>query len=171
MKTKIAWFVLFCAVVSLSGASASAQTPPRLVRFSGVVRDAQGQTRTGAAALTFSIYTDAEGGAALWSEIQNVTLDAEGRYAVVLGASRADGLPLDLFVSAEARWLGVKVGDGAEAARVLLVSVPYALKAADAETIGGKPLSAFVLAGETTGTGADGLNYVNTKVLSQALAG
>jgi hypothetical protein len=38
----------------------------------------------------------------------------------------------------------------------LLVSVPYALKAADAETVGGKPVSAFVLAGNTTGTGADG---------------
>jgi hypothetical protein len=34
----------------------------------------------------------------------------------------------------------------AEQPRVLLVSVPYALKAADAETLGGKPLSAFVLA-------------------------
>ena len=31
--------------------------------------------------------------------------------------------------------------------RVALISVPYALKAADADTIVGKPLSAFVLAG------------------------
>src|ERR1041385_3247005 len=36
--------------------------------------------------------------------------------------------------------------DAAEQPRVLLVSVPYALKAADAETLSGKPLSAFVLA-------------------------
>jgi hypothetical protein len=33
-----------------------------------------------------------------------------------------------------------------EQPRVLLVSVPYAMKAGDAETLGGKPLSAFVLA-------------------------
>ncbi len=33
-----------------------------------------------------------------------------------------------------------------EQPRVLLVAVPYALKAADADTIGGKPASAFVLA-------------------------
>ena len=32
-----------------------------------------------------------------------------------------------------------------EQPRVLLVSAPYALKAADAETLGGKPLSAFQL--------------------------
>src|SRR2546426_835453 len=34
---------------------------------------------------------------------------------------------------------------GDEEQRALLVAVPYALKAADAETLGGKPLSAFVL--------------------------
>jgi hypothetical protein len=59
----------------------------------------------------------------------------------------------------------------AEQPRVLLVSVPYALKAADAETVGGKPLSAFVLTGTTTGTGADGLTYVDTRVLKQGLSG
>src|SRR3990170_1578308 len=52
-----------------------------------------------------------------------------------------------------------------EQPRILLVSVPYALKAADAETLGGKPASAFVLArsdpsrdrkGEGTATSPDG---------------
>src|SRR4029077_12206102 len=37
--------------------------------------------------------------------------------------------------------------------RVLLVSVPYALKAADADTLGGKPLSSFVLANPVSGGG------------------
>jgi hypothetical protein len=58
-----------------------------------------------------------------------------------------------------------------ELPRVLLTSVPYALKASDAETIAGRPLSTFVLAGETTGVGADGLTYVNPKTLSGALTG
>ena len=55
----------------------------------------------------------------------------------------------DLFNSGEARWLGVQVDRQAEQPRVLLVSAPYALKAADAETIGGLPPSAFVLAAPT----------------------
>jgi hypothetical protein len=46
----------------------------------------------------------------------------------------------------DARWLGVTVNGGQEQPRVFLLSVPYALKAADAETIGGLPPSAFVLA-------------------------
>src|SRR5690606_33026974 len=48
------------------------------------------------------------------------------------------------------RWLGVQPDGGVELPRVALVSVPYALKAGDADTIGGKPVSAFVLAEPTT---------------------
>jgi hypothetical protein len=65
----------------------------------------------------------------------------------------------------------VRAEGQAEQPRVLLLSVPSALKAGDADTVGGKPLSAFVLAGSTTGTGADGLTYVDTRVLKQGLSG
>jgi hypothetical protein len=41
--------------------------------------------------------------------------------------------------------LGVTINGGQEQPRILLLSVPYALKAADAETVGGLPASAFVL--------------------------
>ena len=74
-------------------------------------------------------------------------------------------------MNGEARWLDVAVEGLAPEPRRLLVSVPYALKAADAETDGGRPLSAFVLAGEKTGVGADGLTYVDTRVLASGLAG
>ena len=58
---------------------------------------------------------------------------------------------MELFAAGEARWLQVTfhVPDEVTVPRVLLVSVPYALKAADAETIGGLPPSAFVLAAAT----------------------
>ncbi len=74
------------------------------------------------------------------------------------GANHANGVPLNLFASGEARWLGVRPEGQAEQARAQLVSVPYALTAGDAQTLGGKPLSAFVLAsaanGGTTVSGA-----------------
>ena len=63
-----------------------------------------------------------------------------------LGAANPNGLPTDLFASGEARWLEVQVAGEATQPRVLLVSVPYALKAADATTLGGLPASAFALA-------------------------
>lgn len=125
----------------------STVTVPHLIRFAGVLKDSSGRPLKGVAGITFSLYREQEGGAALWLETQNATLDTAGRYDVLLGATHGDGVPMDLFTSGEARWLGIQIqGQGEEQPRVLLVSVPYALKAADAETVGGLPPSAFVLA-------------------------
>src|ERR1700734_83003 len=125
---------------------------PRLVNFSGRAIDGAGKPVSGIAGVTFSIYKDQYEGAPLWMETQNVTANSKGNYTIQLGATRPEGLPLELFSSGEARWLGVRVNGGEEAPRVLLLSVPYALKAADAETIGGLPPSAFVLAAPSTST-------------------
>ena len=54
-------------------------------------------------------------------------------------------------MSGEARWLGVQIQGQAEQPRVLLVAVPYALKSRDAETLGGLPASAFLLAAPSSG--------------------
>ncbi len=91
-------------------------------------------------------------------ETQNVTPDDNGQYSVILGSTTATGLPDDLFSQQEQRWLGVQVQGQAEQARVLLVSVPYAFKAHEAETLGGLPASAFVKAPTTDafGSGATG---------------
>jgi len=131
---------------------------PRLVKFASTLKDELGKSRTGVVGLTFAIYKEPEGGAPLWLETQNVELDEQGRYTVLLGATRNEGLPLELFTSGESRWLAVQVNlpGESEQPRVLLVSVPYALKAADADTVGGMSASAFVLAapsGTTSGTG------------------
>jgi hypothetical protein len=123
---------------------------PRLVQFNGILKEAAGKPVAGVA---FALYKDQEGGAPVWMETQNVALDESGRYSVLLGATRNEGLPQELFTSGEARWLGVHVqGQTAEPPRILLVSVPYALKAADAETVGGMPPSAFVRAATPVST-------------------
>jgi trimeric autotransporter adhesin len=127
---------------------------PRLVNFSGKAVDAQGKTFAGAAGVTFSIYREQTGGSPIWIETQNVQADARGSYTAQLGATKNGGLPVDLFSTNEPRWLGVRVNGGEEQARVLLLSVPYALKAADAETVGGLPPSAFMLAAPVAATAA-----------------
>jgi hypothetical protein len=140
--------LIVASVVSLAqtpaALSTSAASIPRLIRFAGVARNADGTPRAGLVGVTFHLYTDQTGGTPLWLEIQNVTIDANGRYSVLLGANSKDGIPAELFTSNEARWLGVQVEQEAELPRVLLVSVPYALKAGDAETLGGKPASAYI---------------------------
>jgi hypothetical protein len=123
-------------------------TVPRVTNFSGVVKDAAGNPYTGLLGITFSLYEEQEGGSPLWSEIQNVQPDELGHYTALLGAMQTGGLPQDLFTTGKARWLGVQpqLAGVAELPRVLLVGVPYALKAADADTLGGQPASAFMRA-------------------------
>jgi len=127
-------------------ASSTSTVVPRLAQFNGTVTDGTGKAVSGPVQITFSLYPLQEGGTPLWTETQNITLDSEGHYTVLLGANSSEGLPLDLFTSGTARWLGVTPdlpGTG-EQPRVLLVGMPYALKAADADTLGGLPASAFM---------------------------
>ena len=124
-------------------ASAPAPVPP-LVPYSGQIAG-----RTGQASATFLIFKDQTGGEPLFTESQTVALDDAGRYRVELGAASPSGLPSDLFATGEARWLEVQMAGQPAEPRVLLASVPYALKAADAATLGGLPASAFALAGST----------------------
>jgi len=73
-----------------------------------------------------------------------------GHYSALLGSSSAIGIPVDVFSDGEARWLGVQAKGQRERPSVMLVSVPYAMKASDAETLGGLPASAFFCADATT---------------------
>src|SRR4051812_21686894 len=128
--------VLFLALgVAGTAQNFTAETPlPRVVRFSGVVRDADGKPRrAGMVDVTFSIYKEQQDQSPLWIETQRVPLDAEGRYSALLGATNSAGLPVSIFVAGEARWIGVRVVEegSVEQPRVQLVSVPYALAAGD----------------------------------------
>jgi hypothetical protein len=134
----------------------TASALPRLVRFGGTVKDLNGSPLTGVVGITFALYSEQTGGASLWLETQNVTADSNGHYTALLGLTMPDGLPADLFTSEQAHWVGVQVSGQAEQPRVLLVSAPYALKAGDAETIGGLPPSAFMLAEPAAKSGTAG---------------
>jgi hypothetical protein len=150
------WLLLICSAVSLSAQQAALTAAntvvPPLVKFSGVLADVNNKPLTGTVGVTFSLYKESQSGAPLWMETQNVTLDKSGHYTVLLGSTTSEGLPASPFAAGEARWLAVQVQGQAEQPRVLLMSVPYALKALDAETIGGKPLSALQLAAPNGGS-------------------
>jgi hypothetical protein len=146
----------FIAVTVVSPAQQAASSAvPNLIRYGAALKDAQGVTLgSTTVGVTFSIYKQQDGGAAVWMETQNVTTDAGGNYNVLLGSTTATGLPSDLFSQQEQRWLEVEVQGEAAQPRVMLVSVPYALKAHEAETLGGKSVSEFMLAngGNSTAT-------------------
>jgi Chaperone of endosialidase len=129
-----------------SSAQPTSQTViPRSIRFSGALQDLAGKPITGPVDVTFSLYAEQSGGSPLWFETQTVQADSLGHYTVLLGAMTPVGVPMELFTGGEARWLGVQVSNLPEQPRVLLVSVPYAMKAGDAETLGGRPASEYQL--------------------------
>jgi trimeric autotransporter adhesin len=145
---------------------------PRLIKFSGALLDSQGQPVAGPAGVTFALYSQQSGGAALWMETQNVETDGKGNYTVMLGANSSSGVPAELFTTGEARWLGVQPEQQAEQPRILLVSVPYALKAGDAQTLGGLPASAFAPAGSAANTSSNPpLTLMSSSFATGAAAG
>jgi len=158
MKTSI--LRVLVGVILFYGKVAASQTPkaslvPNLVRFSGTATASNGKALNRSVGITFALYQNQDGGSPLWLETQKVAPDRYGRYTISLGVNKAQGVPLDLFSSRQAQWLGVQIEGQPEQPRVLLLSVPYALKAVDAGTIGGLSPSAFVFVAPTrTAAGA-----------------
>src|SRR5580704_16392777 len=168
------WLLLICSVVSLypqeaAQAAASAVVPP-VVKFSGVLTDTNNKPLAGTVGVTFSLYKESQGGAALWVETQNASLDKTGHYTVMLGSATSQGIPANVFASGEARWLGVQAQGQTEQPRTLLMSVPYALKALDAETVGGMPASAFLKAAAPGGASSTNLNVPGAAITGTGTA-
>src|SRR5262245_12167393 len=59
----------------------SIAVPPYLP-FSGVLVDSSGEPIANSAEIVFAIYSEREGGTALWSEVQRVWADQRGQYSV-----------------------------------------------------------------------------------------
>jgi hypothetical protein len=141
-----ATLLIVALCVPIGAAAQSAGVAPTLIPVSGRFTTPTGEPRAGSTVLVISLYEGQNDTAPRWIEYQSVTLDAAGGYSVQFGATRDEGLPSDLFTSeAGTRWLGVAIENEPEQPRVMLVSVPYAAKAASAETLGGKSASDFVL--------------------------
>jgi hypothetical protein len=163
MKSRIVYLMMAVLLLVMSAGaqqtaagSGSATVVPQLIKFSGVAKAPNGQPMTGIVGITFALYSEQQGGAPLWLETQNVQLDAHGNYTVQVGATQANGVPASLFNTGEARWVGVQISGQEEQPRTLLTSVPYAMKAGDAQTLAGMPASAFVQANAGAGGAGSG---------------
>jgi hypothetical protein len=150
-------FALVCTTLAQTTVPNSSQASiqvPRLIRFSGVAQDEAHNAMTGLVSITFSLYKDQQDGNALWVEVQNVQADTVGHYTALLGSASAEGVPIELFSSGEAQWLGVQIQGQFEHARVLLVSVPYALKALVNKNAVSSPTATNTAAGSNGTTGS-----------------
>jgi hypothetical protein len=74
--------------------------------------------------VTFSIYRQQDGGAPIWLETQNVNVDNEGRFRVLLGRTRAEGIPASLFSAQEERTnsVGRQIKEGKQGVKMTRLS-------------------------------------------------
>jgi Chaperone of endosialidase len=146
---------LLVCVVHLTAQSASpSASVPRLINLSGTFHPADGRPSAPVETVRLAIFSEEVGGSALWEETQTIQISGDGHYNVILGQTQGEGIPLRVFASTDERWLGMlwaRLGE-VEGPRTRITSVPYALRASDADTLGGRPASAFLLAP----TGSDG---------------
>jgi hypothetical protein len=145
---------LVCEIPAQEPAGAAAVTPagrtvvPPLVRYAGVAANREGDT----VEAVFRIYAAPEDGEPLWTETQKIMIGQDGKYSVLLGAVTAGGVPSALFADGQARWLGVSMERAAEQPRTPLASVAYAMKAGDADTVGGLAASDLVTRAQLAST-------------------
>jgi hypothetical protein len=149
-KIRLLYFLWCVGAVCTFGQSvtnipaAPSSRVPLTVKFSGVLAELNGSPSSGVQSLTFSLYSNSSGGEPLWAESQTVSIDNDGTFNVILGTVGPQGLPTTIFASGASRWLGITPNDGVERPRIAIVSVPYALKAADADTLAGMAPGQFV---------------------------
>ena len=166
--------VLSLATITVAAAQSPAPTRnasfPRVIRIAGTLPKPVG-TSSPIKTVTFAIYADVTGETPLWQETQTVTVDPTGAYNALLGSTTPDGLPLEIFTAYDARWLSIHI-EGAnqpDQPRVLIASVAYALRAVDADTLGGKPASAYVLANPPTSAPPPSAGTTSTTTATSAI--
>ena len=155
---------LVCSAQCENDSNSCVRTVPHFVKVNGTMTHTPRVPANGTVAVRFTVYDQSTGGSALWQETQNIKTDEQGHYEILLGTNTTDGIPTGLFSSGEPRWLGVQIlAPGfEEEPRILMVSVPYALQAENAQTLGGLPASAFVKAGSNTANLASGNSSIET---------
>jgi hypothetical protein len=119
-------------ILGIAPSAANAAIPPQ-IEYQGYLTDGGGKPINGNRQVTFSMWDTAVGGvAALWSEVQTVSL-SNGIYNVKLPNDPVGNpFPSDLFDGD--LYLGIKVASDAEMVpRQKIVAVPFAMKAEQAD--------------------------------------
>jgi len=121
-----------CAALSLTNGASAAQLVPQTLTQQGRLLDSDGAPVDGVQlTFTFSLYTAASAGTAIWSEQQTITPD-NGYFSAKIGEGTA--FTPEIFDGSQGTlYLGIKIGSDAEMApRQELTSVPFALLALNA---------------------------------------
>lgn len=124
--------VLIVSAILCLSASVALAEPPSTINFQGNLKQTGGGgVADGTYSIVFTLYTQAVGGPALWSEAQSVTVSGS-LFDTILGVAN----PLTVVPFDAQYWLGIKVGVEPEMTpRIALTAVPYAMNVADGTVV------------------------------------
>ena len=168
-----------CAMLGYSSNARAAQSVPQTLTQQGRLLDSDGAAVDGVQlTFTFSLYTTAVAGTAVWTETQSITPD-NGYFSAKLGEGTA--FTANIFDGSQgALYLGIKIGTDAEMApRQELTSVPFALLALNAVSathaatadLATKATSATTADKATTATSADKATTATSADTVKSIAG
>lgn len=122
---------------------APARAVPPGFNIQGRLTDANGVNREGNYSIKFTLYDAPTGGTALWTRTYPALTVRNGNFQTVIGDVTGQPMLSDVFASGDARHLEIQVLSGPGVTtpeqplvpRQQLVSVPYAMKAAVADSV------------------------------------
>ena len=135
MRRRIQLMITMLAAVALLAPALSFAAAPTTTAVEGILTAAGGgPVSDGDYQMTFAIYDKIDQAQASWTEGPLKVSVKGGRFGQILGVAKP--LTAQLFGSLEQAWLGLKVGGDPELPRIRLHSVPYALEASRAASLG-----------------------------------
>jgi len=124
--------------------AAGAAAIPLKINYQGKLVDGLGMPLGGAHDAVFRLYDAPVSGTMLWSDSATVASDADGIFSVVLGGDH----PMVTGLG-DSCWLEIEIDGEILVPRREMVSVPYALRAAAADSLDGLTAEAFAAADHT----------------------
>lgn len=145
---------------------------PQQINYQGYLTDSGGSPLNATPTMDFDIYDAATGGTFMWGESQTVNV-VNGNYSIEIGQDPVNNpFPVNLFEGS--RYLELTVNGEPLSPRLHLTCSPFAMKAADADSLEGQRASEFALEGHVHSWGeitgipsgfADGVD--NTGITSE----
>jgi hypothetical protein len=83
---------MFCSLAQAQEPQSNTAVP-KVVRFNSSFHSPNSPAAPSVESVTLAVYSEQPGGAPLWFEIQNVSVEAKGSYSVLMGRRSAAGFP------------------------------------------------------------------------------
>jgi hypothetical protein len=120
--------LLLVSLITFISVNAFSQAIPKQINYQGVLKNQTGTVVSdGNYSMTFKIYNDPVGGAAMWTETKIIEV-AQGIFVAHLGSiTPINGVPFD-----KAHFLGIQIGNETELSpRIMLAPAPYSFMTMD----------------------------------------